>query len=285
MVAATTATALAAALLGLLVKQDAYEAVTVLVSSQDDVEADLQWALLGAQLPLSLKAMGMQPAAHEQRVEAILESRTLADSVIRRVDLIREWEAVGVAEAREMLARRTEIDATEEGSIRINVRDPDARLAARIANAYPEALNAISVAISTRIARQRENFLVAQHERTRLDLETAEDQMVEFQRGHGAPAVEQQSEATIEAAALLERQILETELEVARLRRFATPENPRLREAQTQLAALRSQLGRLTSGGGRRGDVFFSFPEAPELSIDFNRVARDFAEQEQIYTS
>lgn len=258
-----------------------YTAETVILPNEEKEGFGAQIAALTENLPLDLDLMG-GTSRNVEVIEAILESRSLADSVIARLDLKSRWEATD-AGAREILTDRVELTTEEAGAITIEVRGDDPELAARIANAYPVELNSISARLNTEFADRRGRFLEAQLARARGRLEEAEARLVEFQEGHTTPQVEEQARQTIRAAAELQLLVIEKELELAGLSRFATADNPRYREAASQLAALRSQLRELTGGRGSTEDIFVSLREAPELGMSFGRLFRELTEKEQIH--
>ncbi|CAN5196428.1 hypothetical protein BH18GEM1_BH18GEM1_01560 [soil metagenome] len=261
---------------------ESYSAQTVLVPNAEEKSFDTQLAALAEQLPVNLDLLG-GTKRNAEVIEAILESRSLADSIIERFDLKRLWDIETDTSARAALAARTDLQVEEEGAIEIEVEDDDPELAARIANAYPERLNRISARLSVQFAEERERFLAEQLARIRVDLEEAETNLVEFQRGNTAPAVEEQARATIRAAGQLQQQIMAAEMELAELSRFATPDNPQVRAARSRLGTLRAQQSRLTTGTGSIGDVFVALREAPELGVGFARLFRDYTEKQQIH--
>lgn len=259
-----------------------YSAQTVLIPNAEENSFDTQLAALSEKLPVNLDLQGGS-GRNAEVIETILTSRSLADSIIERYDLKRVWDIQDDADARGALAARVELRVEEEGAIEIEVKDDDPELAAQIANAFPERLNRISARLSVQFAEERERFLAEQLARIRDELEAAETDLIEFQRGNMTPAVEEQAKATIRAAAELQREVMEAELELSELSRFATADNPRVRTARSRLGALRAQQGRLTTGLGSAGDVFVPLREAPELGVGFARLFRAFAEKEQIH--
>ncbi len=270
------------AVLFFLFYPESYSAQTVLVPNAEEKSFDTQLAALTERLPVNLDLQG-GTGRNAEVIEGILTSRSLADSIIERYDLKRLWDIESDQDAREALAARVDLRVEEQGAIEIEVVDDDPELAASIANAYPERLNRISARLSVQFAEERERFLAEQLARIRSELEQAETNLVEFQRGNTAPAVEEQAQATIRAAGQLQQQIMATEMELAELSRFATPDNPQVRAARSRLGALRVQQSRLTTGTGSIGDVFVALREAPELGVGFARLFREFAEKEQIH--
>jgi tyrosine-protein kinase Etk/Wzc len=286
-VAATLAAILLATILAVWLRSEMYFASVVVLPNQEEGKLNAQFAAMAARLPVALNPMSAS-SSNEEIVHVVLESRTLADTVAAEQRLRERWNLSSSEAARARLVDRTRFETDDTGAITIQVRDEDPVLAASIANAYPRQLNRLIAQLSDQLARRKEEFLQTKLAEARGELEAAEDQLVDFQRGRMLPQVEEQARQTIEAAAELRQAIMERELELAQLRRFATPENPRYRAVASELGSLRGQLGRLTRGGtrgsnGEGGDVFVSLREAPELGVDYARLYREFLEKEQIF--
>ena len=276
--------ALLCAVVGWFLLRNSFTAETTLLPNQEEGSMASQLAALGTQLPLNLALLGGAGFdSNQQLVENILDSRTLADSVVSRNGLEERWELRNSVAAREKLKDRTSIQSEEDGSITIAVSDPDPELAALIANAYPVELNRIAIRLSTESAEQKEAFFEHMLAEARGRLEEAEQRLVEFQEGAAAPVVEELALQTMEAAGSLQQLIMLKEIELAQIRRFATPDNPRYQQIQSELSALRAQAGQLKSGTRQETDLFVPLREAPELGINFVRVYREFKEREQIY--
>lgn len=230
-------------------------------SSQSDMRS-----AFGGQLPPGLPSFALGVSnPNTKLVGVVLNSQSLADSVQRRAGRAQE--------------RR--IRNEQDGSITIEILHRDPERAARIANAYPDLINALVLKVGLDNAVRKQDFLESQLVSARERLELSEQQMVQFQRGRDAPEPEEQGRRTIEAAAQLQQRIAEKEIEVSQLRRALTPDNPELRSAEAELTAWRAQLRRLTSGGG--GQVFLPLSESAELKATATRILREYGKNEQIY--
>jgi uncharacterized protein involved in exopolysaccharide biosynthesis len=258
-----------------------YTARTVVVPSPS---REPQAGLMASQLPVGLLGLGGGGNSNDQVIAAILKSRTLEDSIVSSVR-----EAVGQEHdpelIRTILQRNTNVTNSEDGSVIVEVTSRDPALAAAIANAYPGIINEIAARLSEEAAGRKQAFLEGQLIRAREQLLKSEQSLVEFQLGTEAPLLQEQAQQTVVAAAALQQSIIEKEVAVMQLRRTSTAGNPNLRAAEAELAALRSQLRRLTAGQGGSDQVFLSFRESPELSVASARLVRQFTTDEQVYLS
>lgn len=238
---------------------------------------------LAAGLPFGLGA-SLDEGGDQPRIITIMESRSVVDSIVKWTGLVEKYDVERHAAAASLLSERTQIEGKSDGSIIVRVTDGDPETAAEVANTYPKALNAVNYRLSAETAQQKIEYLQSQLAAAADELELVEQRLVEFRRE--SPAIEQQTSETVKAAAELQKRILETELHIARLRRFATPENPTLRDAVAELAALESQLQELTRRQGPdQSPVFLSFSEAPEFGLTYTRLMREFEKSQQVYKS
>lgn len=259
-----------------------YAVRTVLLPSQAGAESRSQQLL--SQLPPSLAALAGANRSDQAIVGVILESSTLADSMLARLEE-QYGHPVAENEVREILDEQTDIKPGEGGSVVITVKGSNPVLTTRIASAYPELLNGIMSRLSAETAIRKQAFLETQLDIARAKLEGSEERLVRFQVSQDAPEVEAQARQTLEAAAQLQARIMDQEIEVAQLRRSSTPNNPELRAAIAGLNARRSQLRQLTGREQQGGNVFLSLRETPDLQVAATRILRDYKKDEQVYTS
>jgi tyrosine-protein kinase Etk/Wzc len=260
-IALTVGVAALSAFLYSFVRAPVYETATVLFLTG---QSENRMPTAPAQLAM---LAGASASPNAKLVQALLGSRSLADSVTRRTALAK-------------YAQRT---MSPDGTIIVRVRHKDPKTAAAIANAYLPLLNAMVARVGFATASQKEEALERQIASARTDLERSEAEILAFQRGRATPEINQgqQASRTIDAAVGLQQRVTEKEIEVAQLRRTVTETNPQLRAAESELAAWRSQLAQLTRGNG--GGVLTSLREAPGLRLSATRLLREFTKNEQVY--
>ena len=214
-----------------------------------------------------LPQLGLTGATSSAQVYvAILKSRTVADSVVARFDLVERYRAKNAARARRKLVRRTAVHLAPTGVIRVSVKDEKPAVAADMANAYIQVLDVLNRTLRTTEGRRVRRFLEKRLAVTRDSLRAAEEKLVEFQEKHPGMALPPEALATTGAAAdLLAKRVLlgyQLELLQASLQPGAAP----LMEKQAEVRALDRQLGAL-----------------PDLSLEMGRRYRDFKVQEKVF--
>lgn len=181
----------------------------------------------------------------------MLKSRTVADNLIQRFDLMRIYEEKYPSRARKKLEGLTNIISGKDAIITIEVEDEDPKRAAELANAYVDELFKLTKVLAVTEASQRRLFFERQLEQARDNLGKAETAARQALEKGGLVQVEGQGRAIVETTARLRGQITVKEVQIGAMRSFATERNPDLRLAQKELEALKHELARIegVSGG------------------------------------
>ena len=216
---------------------------------------------------------------------SMLKSRSVEDAVILRYGLQSEYRKTYLGEARKALEKHSKIDgSTKDGLIRLNFWDRNPNRAAEIANGYVEQFRNLSQHLAITEASQRRVVFEAQLEKTKKDLEDADEALKRTQLSTGMVQVDGQARAMIDSAARLRAQIVAKEVQIEAMRSYAGDENPALTQAQTELDSLRGQFNKLVgSKGGSADDVFLPKGQVPEAGLEYVRRLRDVKYYEAIF--
>lgn len=176
----------------------------------------------------------------------VLHSRTLADRIVDRFDLRRVYGKSLQIKAREKLADRTAIsEDRKSGILTITVTDHDPKRAAAMAGAYVQELNTLVAQLSTSSARRERIFLEGRLDAVKQDLEVSEKDFSQFASSKGTIDITTQGKAMVEAAAVLEGQLIAAQSELEGLKQIYSDNNVRVRSLQARVNELRQQLQRL----------------------------------------
>lgn len=245
---------------------------------------------------LSLPAGKATPS---QTLVAILESRTLKEKVISRLDLLKvlfekEWDplrkewrdperAPALEDGVKALRGITRInDERRTGLVSITVEWKDPALASEIANAHILELEGFINANALSVAKKKRLFLEAQVSKTRRELSEAEERFKDFQQEKRFVAMNEQAEAAIRGLAELKGMVAAKEVELDVIRTYATPLNPKVQLLESQLTELRKQLERLEANHSKEGGSKLSLAGAPELGLTYGRLKRDVMFHEKV---
>src|SRR5206468_10990284 len=89
------------------------------------------------------------------------------------------------SQASDMLARRTTIEVTKDGTLSIEFEDHNPRFAAAVISAYVESLRDLMYDLSSSEAAQRRDYFYRQLATAKIDLEKAESQLRDTQARTG----------------------------------------------------------------------------------------------------
>jgi uncharacterized protein involved in exopolysaccharide biosynthesis len=216
---------------------------------------------------------------------ATLTSRTIADNLIKRFDLCKVYRVKRYQDAQRKLAKNSEVISTKEGLISISVTDHDPKRAAEIANAYVEELHNLNQNLAITEASQRRLFYEQQIKAEQQELSSAELSLRQVQEKSGLLQPEVQGRAIIASIADLRAQIASHEVQLRTMRSYATPNNPDLKRAETELAGMRAQLAKLEHSNSATGNGNIAIParQMPEAELEYLRRARELKYHEAIY--
>ena len=199
---------------------------------------------LGALGGLAGAATGIKSPA-DQYV-AYLKSRAVQDPLLQEFDLVSRYKSKAKDDARKELTENSRITAGKDGLISIDVDDTDPTVAANLANAYVAQLGELVSRLAGSEAQQRRLFFEKQLAQAKTGLTTAETALREV--GITPDVLKAQPTAAVGALAQLQAQIAAQEVKVASMRGYLAESAPDFKQALTELAALRTQVGKADGG-------------------------------------
>jgi len=143
---------------------------------------------------------------------ATLKSRLTRRVMIEKFNLLERYGAESMTDAVEILAEKTIVDKTEDGTILIAVLDQDPQTAADMAMHYTVILDKTNKKIAQITASERLLFIRSLLSDEDEKLEVKMKSLQEFQSEHNAIAIEDQARAVITAAAAMQTDAMELEI-------------------------------------------------------------------------
>ncbi len=219
----------------------------------------------------------------------ILESRTVADRLIHEFQLSREYSTTKIEYTRKVLEARTKItEDRKSGVITITVTDRQPWRAAAMAQAYVGELDRLVSQLSTSSARRERIFLEERLKTVKGDLDDAATRFSEFASKNTAIDIPAQGKAMVEAAAVLQGQLIAAEAEASGLEKIYTVNNMRVKALQARIVELREQLQKLggsTSPAEVRNDnsLYPSIRKLPLLGVTYADLYRRTKIEETVY--
>jgi uncharacterized protein involved in exopolysaccharide biosynthesis len=173
---------------------------------------------------------------------ALMQSNAVEDALIKRFKLMERYGSVFNSDARSALNGASIITSGKDGMITVDVSDKDPVFAAQLANGYVEELGNLLDRLAVTEAQQRRVFFEKQLKQAKDDLVKAEQALKAS--GINSSALKTRPEVAVAAVAQLQAQIAAQEIKLASMRGYLTESAPDFKQAQTELTALRSQLGK-----------------------------------------
>jgi len=264
-----------------------YAATTTLMPPQPDT------SLLGMSTGqignLSTSGMGLFGMGSPSDLwVGVLNSRTVQDILIKRFDLMTQFKAETMEDARRALSGVVSISKSKKDDmISITVEDKEPQHAADMANAFVEALDKINKSITMTSGGRMRAFVERRLREERDALAHVEKEVQMFQEKNGAVQLDEQSRAIIRAMGEMRGTLMAREVELQSLLSYASPNNPQVELLRAQIAELRSNLKTLEEGeqGQARASSRIFIPSArlPDLTLQYARLLRDAKARDTVY--
>jgi uncharacterized protein involved in exopolysaccharide biosynthesis len=201
---------------------------------------------------------------------SIARGREVADGVIARLKL--ETAYGSARKARLALDRTVDVHSLTGGVIEIETRTRDADEAESLARAYVAAItDRLNTLGRDRVAR-KEKVVRARFGEASGRVVKAEAALAAFRRRNRLAAPEAELGAELSLRAGLQAQLQAKQVELQTLRQFQGDENPQLLAAQSEVAALRTQIARSASpASGVAGPNVAGLSEVSGAYLDLYR--------------
>jgi len=220
----------------------------------------------------------------------IMSSRTVSDRIIDRFDLRKVYSLKTYAATRKkLLSRVTFREDKKSGLISIAVDDHDRARATDMAKAYIEEVNVVLSHVNNSASTREREFLEGRLAAMKTEVQAAAKDLSDFSSRNATLDPEDQGKAMLDAAAMLQGQLIAAKSELSGLQQIYTPENVRVRSLQAHIAELEQQLNDL---GGKNyagstkldpNDLYPSIRQLPVLGREYSELYRRAKMDEVIY--
>ena len=227
----------------------------------------------------------------------IMQSRTVADTLIKKFDLQKNYGQEFLADVYLTLTSRTKFEVSPTAQIvSVSVEDVDRERAAQMANTYIDALDQINRTVNTNEGQRKRVFLEKRLQSVKEDLARAETTLKEFQEKYKVVAIEEQAKATIGGAAAIIGQIIAAQTELEVLKQFGTERQNEAVMLSSKVEELQRHLSRMESGNPGKDVLqdskvgnqaipgfYIPFDELPNLGLQLVRLMREAKIQEEVF--
>jgi len=226
---------------------------------------------------------------------AILKSRTVAEGVIHKCDLLRIYKVKSLERALGTLANQTSVEVSPQGLITLSVETRNPLLSAEIANAYVDELDKFNKEVNMTKGRRTREFIEKRLTEAKKDLALAEEALRKFQEKNRTISLTDEMTQAIEAAAKLKAEIISREVQLGVLKTYATENNPQVIQIKNEIGELTKQLNRMeygpTNPSSPLREVYqssgagFSIPftKIPGVGLELARLTRNLKIMEEVF--
>lgn len=231
--------------------------------------------------------------ANSQLYREILKSRSAAEYVVRKHNLVEFFDSKSEVEAARKLSEKLNIEINKEGILTVSVDvssslipmifddlDSVKRFSAVLSNSYIEALDKINREKLTSKAKRARVYIEEQLNTTRNKLDSVETALMTFQEKNKTISLPEQVTAVIESAAKLKSEIIRTEIEIGLLRTNLNEDSRELQALIKKQRQLQAQYDKLDTGNQ---DYLLAFREVPELGKEMATIWREVKIQNEVY--
>jgi len=251
--------------------------------------AALSGAVGGSLGSLGSSLLGLNTSA--DLFSEVLLSRTVQDQLINKFELRKVYKERRWVDARKELTRQTDISIDRKsGVLTIQVTDHDPYRASAMAQEYVAQLNDVVTQLNTSSAHRERVFLEERISEVKKELESAEKEFSQFASKNGAIDIHEQGKAMVEAAALLEGQLIAARTEVQGLRQIYTDNNVRVRSMQARVNELENQLRKMGGAGEAEetaaspdNQLYPSIRKLPLLGVTYADLLRHTKVEEAVF--
>jgi len=230
--------------------------------------------------PVGFMATGLQ-SSNSQHLAVVLRSRSLADVVIEREDLVSHYDVDSLPDARRQFAENLAVSVDADGLVQIKLADRDPRRAAAVVQTVLWALDSINQSLSTGSAAATRRFVDSRLDEIEYELRQAEDDLRRFQEERGTIAIEDQLAVMIQNLALLRVERMQSEMDFAMLAEQLGPGHKRLESARQKIERLDRQIDVAASTGDSAASL--TAGNAPALAMQSVRLNRQVTVYDQLY--
>ena len=213
--------------------------------------------------------------------------------MVRKHNLVKYFDKKNEIEAVKELSGRVNIVINKEGIITLSVDlkttifpmmfdeiDSVKNFSATLSNSFIEALDKINrEKLSSKAKRARE-YIEGQLVKTRMQLDSVETALMNFQEKNKTVALPEQVSAAIETAAQIKSEIMKTEINIGLLTVNLSDDNKELQALRKKHQQLQAQYNRMELGNQ---DYLLAFKEVPELGKELATLLREIKIQNEVY--
>lgn len=219
-----------------------YEAELLIVPKRSPSDMSPVRNVLGS-LPVDLAGASPFGQSDADRIASIVQSRSVADAVIAKFDLIQRYNTGVIERARKALWSHCATAAEKKPNlVKLTCEDKEPAVARDLTNAIGQEADAAFRRIAISSAREERGFLEKRVAEAKRDLEESSAALRSFQETHKVIDLPEQGRAVVSGMAALEGDLISKQLELSYARGFAANDEASVAQLRRQIAIVSAQL-------------------------------------------
>ena len=198
--------------------------------------------------------------------KATLKSRSVQETIVDKFNLQKVYKLKSREKTLKELKHNYEIKLSPDGTISVAVDDKDPKRAAAMANEFLVALDHFNIETRNSRARRTREFLEQRVHETDSLLRLSEITLRRYQEVRHTVVPTSMSSSDVQSAAEIMGRKIALEVRISVLSTYLQQDNDEIRQARTELEALKSRIATL-----------------PAVQGDVTRMVRDQKIQEQVF--
>jgi uncharacterized protein involved in exopolysaccharide biosynthesis len=269
---------IAALVIALLLPKWYFSSATLKLSSQGTLNPN---SLIGSLTDIPfLGDLGLgETQANIDRYIAILESRTVLDSMVYKFDLQTRYK-----QKYRFLTRQQFLNnSVREGDPRteiltVGVFDKDPESAKAMVDYYVSLLDNAVQKLFNENARNNRIFIEKRLQENKEDLQVAENRLASFQQKQGIFQPDEQVLLSLKVAADLEADLMAEEIKLGLAQKMYSKGSQEIKDLQLRIDEIQKKINEMKRSSGNHitnESFLMRFDKAPELALEYLRLFRE----------
>jgi uncharacterized protein involved in exopolysaccharide biosynthesis len=260
-----------------------YKAEALISASSPDSKGSLASMSILRGMGLSLP---IEPAsANNNQVIAVLKSRSMADFLIGKFDLLKEFNTKKIDAARASIKGLLNVKATKEGMLSVTIEYTDPEKAKDLVNSAVDRLDEMNRGFRIYGASREKQFLESRLSEVKIGLTKAEDALKIFQEQNGLIEMSTQTASTVGAVGSIYSMLFDAETELAVKKQFKSENDPEIKELSYRVSELKRKINTISNKEPGKGtkDYLIPLSKAPQMGLEFLRLKRELKIEEALF--
>lgn len=238
----------------------------------------------------SIAAMGSKlfgvSNTSEDILLGILYSRSALTDAIKKFNLIDYYDISDSNMDKAIRAFKNDIsaDPNEYGMIDISIVNKSPKVSAEIANFFVHLVDSLNIKFNIERARNNRIFIEKRYIQNIKDLKKADDSLYYFQKKYGIVAVPEQLEVTVKAAAEVEAQLTQKEMEAYFMKQQYGVNSPQYNGVLAEINLLKAKVQEMKDSPNlsSTSNILYPFKEMPDIALKYLTTFREVKIQQEI---